>query len=231
MSELDYTIVRRPRRHTVAIVVRATGKIEVLAPPRTSAADLARFVHRKQDWLHAKLAELQHRSAPPPPREWISGAELPYFDARLKLQVLAGTTASVRRVANTLLVRCRETSPDDRAAAVKRLLETWYKNRAHDELRRRLDHWAAIVGGVPKTVTVRDYRRRWGSCFRDGRIVLNWRLLLAPLEIADYVVVHELCHLLRHDHSPTYYAILARYLPDWRRRRQWLHDHEATLTW
>ena len=96
-----------------------------------------------------------------------------------------------------------------RAAIVKRLLERWYRERSTKKLQERTDVFAPIVGAQPKIVKVRAYSARWGSCSREDIISYNWRTIMTPSRIIDYVVVHELCHLLEHNHSPAFWARFA----------------------
>lgn len=105
------------------------------------------------------------------------------------------------------------------------LLVNWYRARARSRLGERLAFWSAQLGVAPRRIAVRDQRSRWGSCSSAGNINLNWRLLLLPTSLSDYVLVHELCHLRRMDHSPAFWNEVARVLPDWRERRRELRRY------
>ena len=112
--------------------------------------------------------------------------------------------------------------------ALRSLIERWYRAEATTHFARRVEHYASRLGVRPSKVTIRGQHSRWGSCSAKGTVSLNWRLMLVPGELADYVVVHELCHLRHLDHSPRFWAMVGGVIPDYRRRRRRLNalqDH------
>jgi predicted metal-dependent hydrolase len=108
-------------------------------------------------------------------------------------------------------------------------LERWYRRAAHAEVADRLDRACAMAGLSYSRLTIRGQRTRWASCSRSGTMSFNWRLLLAPEEVLDYVVWHEVCHLEVMDHSPRFWALLARWCPGYRAHSRWLRRHGQTL--
>jgi predicted metal-dependent hydrolase len=113
---------------------------------------------------------------------------------------------------------------DPRAA-----LERWYRRRARAEIAPRLDAAVARAGTRYTGLTIRGQRTRWASCSSSGAMSFNWRLLLAPAPVLDYVVEHEVCHLEVMDHSPRFWRLLAARVPDWRAHSAWLRRYGATL--
>jgi predicted metal-dependent hydrolase len=118
--------------------------------------------------------------------------------------------------------------PADREAA-HAAIERWYRRQARIEIAPRLDVAAAAVGRGYTKLTIRDQRTRWGSCSTTGAMSFNWRLLLAPEAVLEYVVRHEAAHLVVMDHSPRFWALMARLMPGYELPRRWLRDHGATL--
>jgi len=108
-------------------------------------------------------------------------------------------------------------------------LEGWYREQAREEITRVVGHEARRLGVTFTRLSIRDQRTRWGSCTRGGSLSFNWRLILAPPAILSYVVVHELCHRLRHDHSPEFWALVAAARPTYGEERGWLHEHGPEL--
>jgi predicted metal-dependent hydrolase len=98
----------------------------------------------------------------------------------------------------------------------------WYQEHAIVRLRQKVKRYAKQMGISPASVGVKGYKSRWGSCHSDGRIYFNWRIIVAPHSVVDYVVVHELCHLLQHDHSKKFWKRVCRVLPDYEERKAWL---------
>jgi hypothetical protein len=108
-------------------------------------------------------------------------------------------------------------------------LERWYRRMAREEIGARLDRACAVAGLTYTKLTIRDQRTRWGSCSRAGAMSFNWRLLLAPEAVLDYVIWHEACHLAVMDHSPRFWALVAQHCPDYREQVSWLKRNGATL--
>jgi predicted metal-dependent hydrolase len=118
-------------------------------------------------------------------------------------------------------------APD--GAAYLPALERWYRRAAHQEITPRLERACALTGSCYSRLTIRGQRTRWASCSRGGAMSFNWRLLLAPEPVLDYVVWHEVCHLDVMDHSPRFWGLLARRCPDYRDHARWLRRYGATL--
>jgi hypothetical protein len=110
------------------------------------------------------------------------------------------------------------------------LLERWLLDEAAILMAERLEYFAPLVGVRPTGMQVKAYKARWGSCKTDGQIQFNWRLIHGPAEVIDYVVVHELCHILQHNHSPAYWSEVARVMPDYKIKRKWLSNNGSALT-
>ncbi len=111
---------------------------------------------------------------------------------------------------------------------IRAALEAWYRRQARTIITERLVYWNTQYGFTYQRVAIKEQKTRWGSCSRKGNLNFNWRLLLAPLSILDYVVIHELCHLKEQNHAPRFWALVAQSCPDYRERRRWLriHGHE-----
>jgi predicted metal-dependent hydrolase len=137
----------------------------------------------------------------------------------LRLRREPGRTR-VHRSGDDLLVPAGDATP---------ALERWYRRAARAEVLPRVDAATAAIGRPYRTLTIRNQRTRWGSCSTNGALSFNWRLLLAPAPILDYVVWHEACHLVHMDHSRRFWALLERHVPDYRGPRRWLRANGATL--
>jgi predicted metal-dependent hydrolase len=213
--ELAYSVRRSDRARRVRVVVEPTGAIEVVLPRRAPQREAAAAVAELRPWIERRLADslaLRERLA-------ARGGTLPFLGEQLTLRQVTGRTRAHRR-GDLLLV------PDGDARPA---IERWYRRMARDEVAPRLDEAAAALGVSYASVRIANQRTRWGSCSTTGAMSFNWRLLLAPPEILDYVVWHEACHLVHMDHSRRFWSLLERHLPDYRARRRWLKDHGATL--
>jgi len=226
-DQFVYAIRTSARRRTLSLELRADGSLTVATPRGLSIATIRTFVASRRAWIVAKRALLE-KSKPAAARfQFHSGARLPYLGTELALTV---SVAPARRAA----CRCESGSlvlkvPHD--IAIRPAIEAWYRREAATHAAARLAHFAPLVGRAARKLVIRAQRTRWGSCSARGTISLNWRLMQAPPDILDYVVVHELCHLLVPNHSSRFWAEVARVLPDWRRRRTELRQFGRSLTW
>ncbi|HEX3519352.1 MAG TPA: SprT family zinc-dependent metalloprotease, partial [Solirubrobacteraceae bacterium] len=181
------------------------------APERVAAAavrELRPWIERRLDEAHRALASIAARAG-----------TVPYLDSSLVLVPQPGRTR-VHRNGQRLLV------PDGDARPA---LERYFRRSARSEVAPRLDRATALSGTCYTGLDIRGQRTRWASCSANGRMSFNWRLLLAPERVLEYVVWHEVCHLEILDHSPRFWALLERYWPDYRQDREWLSRNGATL--
>ena len=216
------------RRRTIGISVAREGGLRVLAPAGVSARKLESAVRDKLPWVRRKLAEFDALGPPPPRLLLVDGERLPYLGRTYRLALVdagapGGEPFALRRGRFQL---ARGLDGEARAAVVR-----WYTRRARARLEARVAHYAPLVGAAPAAVVARDLgTRRWGVC--DGRtrvVTFHWELVLQASEIVDYVVVHELAHLLEPNHGPRFWLRVEAVMPDWKRRRARLsrrgHDH------
>jgi predicted metal-dependent hydrolase len=167
-------------------------------------------------WIQRRLAA-QERA-----REAVQGppGTVPYLGTPLALVPETGRLR-VHRRGDALLVPARDPVP---------ALERWYRRAARAEIAPRADAAAATVGRRVTALTIRAQRTRWGSCSPTGALSFNWRLLLAPEPVLDYVVIHEACHLRIADHSARFWALVEEHCPDWRDHARWLRRNGTALT-
>ena len=234
-TDVPYLLKRVPRRRRVHLLVNDEGMIEVRAPWRFSLSRAREVLRENAEWvlraLESKRAKLARR-----PR-LVTGARLPYLDESLRLDVRPRAQIGlfedarakprrghVERWGPVLRISATSLGDDE----LRGLLEGWYRAEAAVHLSRRIEHYSSRLSVRPSRVTIRGQRFRWGSCSAKGTVSLNWRLMLTPGELADYVVVHELCHLRHLNHSPRFWAMVGGIIPDYqhrRRRLDALQDH------
>jgi len=215
---IEYRFVRR-RRRTLGISVDASG-VSVSAPLRAPWRDIEAFLKQKERWIVAKMDEWA-RLPPPALLRGASGESLPLFGSAHTLEVSTGRRA-VRREPGRLVV----SAPAPHAAKV---LVGWLKTQAIDTLAPRAAHFAARLDVAPPDVALSNARTQWGVCTETGSIRLNWRLVHLEPALADYVVAHEVAHLVELNHSKRFWNLLAKLYPDWREARERLELAGASL--
>lgn len=218
---LTYSIATSARRRTTCVQVYPDGSVRVVAPHHADLREIRAFVVERQPWIAKQ--RLRFASRAPVVGELADGATLPFMDEALTLRLSRHARPGVVRDGADLFL-----AADNRDA--RALLIGWYRAQAAAHVPLRIARYADGVGRSPQRIHIRDQKTRWGSCSPRGTISINWRLLLAPLEILDYVVVHELCHLLQPNHSPRFWREVERVLPHYLYLRRRLHDIGPTLT-
>jgi predicted metal-dependent hydrolase len=214
-SEIQYTVRRSSRARRVRVNVRAHTNVEVVLPTHAPERAAAAAVRELAPWIERRLSEGRHALA------HIAGraGTVPYLGTPLTLVPQPGRTRA-HRDGDRLLV-----PTGDHRAAVERL----YRRLARKEIAVRLDAAVDSIGASYHGLSIRAQSTRWASCSSKGAMSFNWRLLLAPEPVLDYVVWHEVCHLEIRDHSPRFWALVESRYPDWRAQRDWLRRYGATL--
>lgn len=195
-------------------VSRLDGRVTLSLPARARLAEAIDFARSQADWLARTLAAM------PAPSRPVFGGTIPVEGVALTLT--PGPVRSPRREGERLIL------PDDPARLGVRL-ETWLKHGARLRLQAATEHYAAALGRPFRKITLRDTRSRWGSCAADGSLSYNWRLIMAPAGVLDYVAAHEVAHLAEMNHSPAFWAVVARLRPGYAPERAWLKRHGGAL--
>jgi hypothetical protein len=215
-GKITYQVRRASRARRVRVRVDPERGVEVVLPPRAPERAAAAAVAELAPWIERRLAELEGARARLARRDGL----LPYLDGCLTLVSQSGRTRA-HRSSDLLYVPA--------GAGAREAIERWYRRAARAEILPRLDRAAAASGTSVARLTIRNQRTRWASCASDGAMSFNWRLLLAPERVLDYVVWHEVCHLVVADHSPRFWALLDARCPGWREPAAWLRDNGSAL--
>lgn len=211
----EYTLRRSPRARRVRVSVEQDGAVQVTLPRRAPARAADDAIRELEPWIERRRRALARAAAE---RAGTPGT-VPYLDGELRLVPESGRTR-VHRRGDDLLVPAGDPHP---------ALERWYRRAARAEIEPRLDAAVARAGTAYTTLTIRGQRTRWASCAPSGAMSFNWRLLLAPAGVLDYVVEHEVCHLEVMDHSARFWRLLESRVPDWREHARWLRRYGSTL--
>ena len=196
--------------------------------PHTLAQErIVRLLEDKTRWIKEKLA-LHFQGHSKSDKEYVSGESFSYLGRNYRLKVNKGQYQPVKlsRGRFTVTLRIGSNNP----ALIQDSLTSWYKQHAQVKLTEKAKRYAEIIGVTYASVGIKLYKSRWGSCSVDGNIDFNWHIIMAPNRIVDYVVVHELCHLIHHDHSPKFWKQVERILPDYAECKEWLKHNAASLT-
>ena len=203
----------RARRFSLR-VSRLDGRVTLSLPLRARESEALEFARAQEGWIRQALAALPQVDAV------CFGNALPFEGRMLTLAPASGRRLAI--AGDSLLV------PGE-PAQVARRVSAFLKVRARDALAQASDQYAAALGRPYHSLTLRDTRSRWGSCTQDGALMYSWRLVMAPPAVLDYVAAHEVAHLDQMNHSPAFWAVVARLCPDYEAPRRWLKSHGQAL--
>jgi predicted metal-dependent hydrolase len=224
MIQLDYKIVRSPKRKKLTITVERDRSVIVHAPEGTSEATIQQVVDSKRQWLFEKLRHPQKYMDRPhaPGKELVNGESAPYLGKGYRIEVTE--TASGRiEFSHRFLV------PPAHKAKRREVLRDWYMARAKEKILARVEQHARELGVEFAAAKIVDNRYRWGSCTINDNISFNWRLIKAPMFVIDYVIVHELAHLIEANHTARFWSIVRANIPTMEKAKTWLKEQGQVL--
>jgi predicted metal-dependent hydrolase len=212
----------RSRRKTVALLVTPDGRLEIRAPHQLTHKQIDAIVAEKSAWIRKNLERARRTAADSPCREIMAGSRFWYLGRIYPLHL-------VDKSAGRLQFSSEFSLRSDALPKVTGQLTAWYKNQARNILTERTEFYARQFGLKYRSLRITSARTRWGSCSRLDALSFTWRLIMAPLEIIDYIVVHELAHVVEKNHSRAFWTQVERMLPDYRPRRKWLKTNGRLL--
>jgi len=223
ISKVDQLI--RTKRKTIAILIQRDGKVIVRAPLKAPEKLIRSFVESKSSWIDEKKALMQKQVPAMSARQFTSGEKFWLLGEQINLRVVEAHTQRA-----SLTLRDEFLLSDKATPEAHSIFEKWYKAHALKVLTERVIYFAAKHGFRYENIRISSARTRWGSCSSRGTLSFTWRLVMAPLDVVDYVVIHELAHLKIQNHSNIFWAEVARLMPAYQSRRDWLKKNGRILT-
>jgi hypothetical protein len=221
---IPYEVLERPVRRTLGIEVHPDGRVLVLAPSQCDEATVEDKVRLRASWISRQLAMFSRYERHTAPRQYLGGESYRYLGRQYKLKVVGNDATAARDQVTLMRGQITVMGPNKfTPEKVKVLLRCWYLSRARDLFEVVLAEAFDTFGrrGLAKPrISVREMRSRWGSLSQGGQMTLNARLIQAPRPCIEYVIVHELCHLVHRNHSRGFFALLGQVLPDWQARKR-----------
>ncbi len=223
-----YIVKRSSQARHVRLEIKDGIGLTVVIPRSYKLDSLDEMLRSKSRWILDKM-DRHVRAAPlSGKRELRFGDTVPYLGCELRIvscQGIGGSTESIELQGHTLLVY-----QDVRPSGLDSLVEQWYRIRAAAVLKQKVNEVAPVFGISYKRLAIRGQKTRWASCSHRGTLSFNWRLLMAPEPVVDYVVIHEVAHLKEMNHTKRFWKLVAEHCPSWREQKEWLDDHGPELT-
>jgi predicted metal-dependent hydrolase len=213
----------RSARKSIALIVQRDGQLIVRAPYQATDEQIQAFINLKSSWVLRKQNEVQQKTSHVGPRKFESGEAFLYLGESYPLAITEKAAPLLeQKVGQFRLARRAQ-------ARAKDLLTAWYKKQARQVLEARVHIYAARYHLSYKRIRISSARTRWGSCSTTGTISFTWRLVMAPLPVIDYVVVHELAHTKEKNHAKRFWDTVAAMMPDYQKHRKWLKENGHLL--
>lgn len=213
----------RSRRKTIELVIRPDGSLLVRAPNRATLDQIRELVYQKADWIRSRKELVNQRKRLSSPIEYVDGARFFYLGVSFPLHI-------VDQAVSPLSLRDKFFLDRKALPYAAEVFEKWYRNQSRSFLTDRVAHYAGSYEFNYGKIRISGARTRWGSCGAKGSLNFSWRLIMAPLDVVDYVVVHELVHLIERNHSARFWGRVEQILPDYKARRKWLKTNGHLLT-
>ena len=224
---LRVEVLRSKRKTSVLHIVG--DELQIRVPNRVRDRKIVEILETKERWIKNKVIQLQNQRITNK-REFISGESFSLFGRNLYLKVLEGGKVGTQLIDDYLITTVRTSEIGDlRKSRIKTYLEKWYIHEAYQKLEEKVMRYSKIIRVFPREIKVRNYKTRWGSCDSKGRLTFNFHLIKAPHEIVDYVVIHELCHMIQPNHSKFFWNEVARFDPSFKNHKKWLKLNGADL--
>ncbi|WP_067933604.1 M48 family metallopeptidase [Alicyclobacillus kakegawensis] len=232
---VQYVIEHRPRKTKVTLHVDGERGVYIRAPLSVPDAQDESMVARKAEWIVRKMDEIENKLKSVEPHRFEPGEMFWYLGEKYPLHVIhvsEGKPPELHWNAQSFSLYTplpartgvRDLEPVADTAALRRLFRDWYMKAGRPVIEERVETFAPVYGW-PKRIILKEQKSRWGSCSSDGTIRLNWHILMAPMAIIDYLIVHELAHLRHRNHARPFWDAVARTIPDYPERRRWLRDN------
>jgi hypothetical protein len=233
---LQYSLRRSVRVKSARIVVSA-DKIEVVAPPHVPERKIKAFVEAQQEWIRSamlRVAEKAGLAAPSlAPKLYTEGVSIPYRGQMLPLQVRGIHRQRVELQFEDergfIVSIPAGLEAEQGSELIRNILIRWMKKQARLHSTLLIERHAPRLGVAPRSLKIKTQKSRWGSCGPNNDINMNWLLMLAPPEAMEYVVVHELCHIIHKNHSKDFWGLVAEHLPAYQQQRLWLKQQGVSL--
>ena len=231
IDSLEYSL-RRSNRKSMGIAIEREGAIIVTAPHQAKFNEIEKFVSEKKIWIYQKLAKKKTLNREKPRREFVNGQGFLYLGKSYRLKLIDNGKMKSARSPNVTVLRLWhgyfELAESEKANARNHFI-SWYRKQIKEQLKARIPRYDKRIGVTVKDTRILDLGHRWASCGRNGVINFNWRSVMAPVWVLDYILVHEMVHHIERGHTDRFWRLVSRVIPDYEEHALWLNENGADL--
>lgn len=221
-KDIEYSL-KKSKRKTSSIYIERDGSISVLVPSELQQDEIENILERKRFRIYSHLAEWEDANTSKVYREFVSGEGFFYLGRTYKLEIVEKQKVPLKLKNGQFLLRKKDLSN------AKELFINFYKEKGRKKINERVDYWKKLLNVEPNDIKVMELQNRWGSCSEKRNVNFHWKTIMAPLTILDYIVAHELTHLIHPNHSEAFWNELDKVMPDYLHRKSWLNIHGAGM--
>ncbi len=222
-KNIEYLLERSTRKRTISLYIEREGILKIIAPQDMEKSEIERVIKNKISWIVTNLTQWHELNKTKMKRDIISGEGFLYLGRSYKLKITEKIIEPIKIYQGKLYLNKNIL---DKAEDV---IQQFYKNKALLKISERVNIYKYSMGLSPKEIKIMNLQNRWASCTDDGKLIFNWKLIMAPLNIVDYIVVHELSHFIYKNHSPEFWKLIDKVMPDFEERKKWLKENGASL--
>jgi hypothetical protein len=232
--KIKFNIKRGRRKKTVALQIQPDSTVVVLSPYFLDKDKINEIVQKRAKWIVQKQEKIKKLNAELTKKEFASGESFPYLGREYRLKILKSKDnkdCPCKLMSGRFYVEIDNKFAGKAASKIaKEKIVEWYIGRANEKISERVQSYDRLIGIIPQQIIIRTQEKRWGSCSHSGVLRFNWKIIMAPISVLDYVIVHELCHLVIKNHSDQFWNKLCSIIPDYKKKRQWLKENSLLLT-
>ncbi|WP_051350709.1 M48 family metallopeptidase [Caloramator sp. ALD01] len=227
----EYKIIKKKKK-TITIKITREGEVVVTSPIYVDDRYILNLVEGKAEWIVQKLKEIERIKKDTGSIEYKNGSRIEYLGTKLILCISEDNVDKLKiyKEEDKLYIKLPKAKESFfTEEMLKKEIIKWLKEESKVVLKQRVEFFSQKYNLVPNRVVIKEQKTIWGSCSSKGNINLNWRLILVPLDVLDYVVVHELCHLKHHNHSKKFWDLVKEIMPDFEKKKMWLKENGGRL--
>ena len=233
LGPIDYEVSRSSARRTSSIYIDEKAKMSIHVPYRASDEYIRKFILEKSSWIEKCIKQARANQAIIQQKKFDSGGQFLFLGKKYPLDVIEQPIKRLKIDFDGLkwIVLLPDSIEDkEREKKIKEKLLQWYRTQAEEVIGGRIFHYSRIMNLTPKKIAIRTQKRMWGCCDYNKQLIhINWQIILSPIKVVDYVVIHELCHLVHPNHGKRFWAKVEKFIPDYRQYKKWLSDNHADM--
>ena len=237
-NELIEIEIIRSKRTTLCLTMKTDGTVVVKAPQFITDNKIREIVEKKAEWIFNKRKEISRRESKKVKREYVNGATLPYLGEEVPIEIILHKKSKVELEEELLSEVSSNSStkkiviytPNTETEGIQKRLKKWYKKQTMDFLMNHVPNFSQKMNVSYTSISIKSRKSQWGTCDTQGNLTFSWRLIMAPVESIDYVIVHELCHRKHMDHSKQFWGEVKKVLPNYKEYENWLNENSINLT-